>query len=131
MQFYSEQYRSSHPEVFCKKVFLVISQNSQEKTCVRVPFLIRPATLLKKKLWHRCFTVNFAKFLRTPLDKYCFSLHKYWNFTFFPSVEILRKRTVSAEFRAIPQNFQTRKISEIGEMTIFAKALYHGYLIGP
>ena len=26
----------------------------------------RPATLLKRKLWHRCFPVNFAKFLRTP-----------------------------------------------------------------
>ena len=23
-------------------------------------------TLLKKSLWHRCFAVNFAKFLRTP-----------------------------------------------------------------
>ena len=28
---------------------------------------LRPATLLKKKLWHRCFPINFAKFLRTPL----------------------------------------------------------------
>ena len=27
------------------------------------------ATLLKKRLWHRCFPVNFAKFLRTPLLK--------------------------------------------------------------
>ena len=27
---------------------------------------IRPATLLKKRHWHRCFLVNFAKFLRTP-----------------------------------------------------------------
>ena len=25
----------------------------------------RPATLLKKRRWHRCFPVNFAKFLRT------------------------------------------------------------------
>ena len=25
-----------------------------------------PATLLKKRLWHRCFPVSFAKFLRTP-----------------------------------------------------------------
>ena len=25
-----------------------------------------PATLLKKRLWYRCFPVNFAKFLRTP-----------------------------------------------------------------
>ena len=28
---------------------------------------MRPATLLKKKLWHRCFLVNLAKFPRTPL----------------------------------------------------------------
>ena len=27
---------------------------------------LRPATLLKKRLWHRLFSVNFAKFLRTP-----------------------------------------------------------------
>ena len=27
---------------------------------------LSPATLLKKRLWHRCFPVNFAKFLRTP-----------------------------------------------------------------
>ena len=38
---------------------------------VRRPFCqtgkgLRPATLLKKILCHRCFPVNFAKFLRTP-----------------------------------------------------------------
>ena len=27
---------------------------------------LRSATLLKKRLWHRCFPVNFAKFLKTP-----------------------------------------------------------------
>ena len=26
----------------------------------------KPATLLKKKLWHRCFPVNSAKIRRTP-----------------------------------------------------------------
>ena len=26
---------------------------------------LSPATLLKKRLWHRCFPINFAKFLRT------------------------------------------------------------------
>ena len=26
---------------------------------------LRPATLLKNKTWHRCFPINFAKFLRT------------------------------------------------------------------
>ena len=28
-----------------------------------------PATLLKKRLRHRCFPVNFAKFLRTPFSQ--------------------------------------------------------------
>ena len=27
---------------------------------------LRPATSLKKRLWHRCFPVKFAKLLRTP-----------------------------------------------------------------
>ena len=34
---------------------------------------LRPTTLLKKRLWHRCFPVNFEKFLRTPfLTERCF-----------------------------------------------------------
>ena len=62
--------RSSRPELFCEMVLLEISQNSQENSCVRASFLIklqvsRPATLFKKRPWHRCFPVNFAKFLRT------------------------------------------------------------------
>ena len=40
-----------------------LNQNAQK----RPPLLLqaRSATLLKKRLWHRCFSVNFAKFLRT------------------------------------------------------------------
>ena len=34
----------------------------------------RPATLLKKRLCHRCFPVNFVKFLRTP-QMAAFKLH--------------------------------------------------------
>ena len=73
-------------------MFLKISQNSQENTCARVCFFLRPATLFKKRLWHRCFPVNFvnfpllaltlrrcfyvdfAKFLRTP---FCIE-HLWW-----------------------------------------------------
>ena len=52
-------------------MFLEILQNSQEKTCARVSFFnkvvgLRVATLLKKRLWHSCFPLNFTKFLRTP-----------------------------------------------------------------
>ena len=54
-----------------KMVFLEISHNSQENTCARDFFFdkvagLRPAALLEKRLWHRCFPVNFVKFLRTP-----------------------------------------------------------------
>ena len=44
-------------------VFLEISQSSQENSCARVSFLIN---FIKKRLWHRLFPVNFAKFIRTP-----------------------------------------------------------------
>ena len=30
---------------------------------------LRPATLFKKRLRHRCFSVNFVKFLRTPFSQ--------------------------------------------------------------
>ena len=65
--------RSSRPDVFCEKDVLRNFANSQENTCARVNFLIKlqaaPATLLKKRLWHRCFRMNFAKFLRTPFSQ--------------------------------------------------------------
>ena len=42
-------------------------QNSQESTCARAFFLskLQAKALLKKRLWHRYFSVNSAKFLRT------------------------------------------------------------------
>ena len=55
--------------VVWKKVILETLQNSQENTCAKVSFLIKlqgPATLFKKRLWHRCFSVNFTKFLKPP-----------------------------------------------------------------
>ena len=33
---------------------------------------LKSATLLKKRLWHKCFAVNFAKFPRTPFLKNTF-----------------------------------------------------------
>ena len=52
-------------------LFLEISQNSQENTSARVSLFfntfagLRSATLLKKRLWRRCFPVHFVKFLKT------------------------------------------------------------------
>ena len=70
--------RSSHERYSVKKLFLEISQNPQENTCARDSFLIKlqaaGATLLKKRLWHRCFSMNFAKFSR----KTFFIEHIWW-----------------------------------------------------
>ena len=52
-----------------KKVFQEISQKLQENTYARVSF----CNLIKKRLWHRCFPVNFVKFLRTP-----FFIEQFW-----------------------------------------------------
>ena len=49
--------RSNHPEVLCKK-----------------DVLRNLTTLLKKRLLHSCFPVNFAKFLRTPF----LTEHLWW-----------------------------------------------------
>ena len=57
-----------------KKVFLEISKKFTGKHLCQSLFFnkaagLRPATLLKKRLWHRCFLVNFSKFLRTPFSQ--------------------------------------------------------------
>ena len=57
-----------------KKLFLEISKNSEKNACARVSSLIMLPSglqlLLKNRLWHRCFPVNFAKeHLRTIVSE--------------------------------------------------------------
>ena len=84
--------RSSHPEVFCKKVTLQILQNLQENTCASVSFFdkvaaIRPAILLKTILQHRCFPVDFARFVRIPFFREQF----WWLFLYIPKIYNINK----------------------------------------
>ena len=60
------KYKSSRPEVFCKKD----APNKFAKfTGKHMHVCLKPATLLKKRLWNSCFPVNFAKFLSTSFFK--------------------------------------------------------------
>ena len=66
-----------------KKLFLEIGQNSQSQ----------PATLLKKRLWHRSFHVISAQFLRTPFlrQQLCSCFKTYfvvWNIISFNKNEV-------------------------------------------
>ena len=57
------------PEVLCKGVPRNCEKFTGKHLCPSLFFNkvtgLRPATLFKTRLWHRCFPVNFAKFLRT------------------------------------------------------------------
>ena len=66
-------------EVFCQKgVLRNFAKFTGKHLCQSLFFNkvadLRPATLLKKRLWHRCFPVNFAKFLRIPFLENTFEL---------------------------------------------------------
>ena len=71
-------YRSSRPDVFCKRgVLRNFTKFTGKHLCQSLFFNkiagLSSATLLKKRLWHRCFPVNFMKFLRTP-----FFIERLW-----------------------------------------------------
>ena len=73
------EFRSSCPEVFCKKGLLRnVTKLTGKHQCQSLFFNkvggLRPTISLKKRLRHRCFAVNFAKFLRPPF----FTEHLWW-----------------------------------------------------
>ena len=67
-------YRSSRPDLFCKKIVLRNFGKFTGKHLCKSLFFNKVAGWLKKGLWHRCFPVNFAKFLRTPFR----TEHHWW-----------------------------------------------------
>ena len=65
--------------MFCRKGVLRNCAKFIEKYLLQSLFFnkvagFRPVTLLKKRLWYRCFPVNFAKFLSAPF----FIEHLWW-----------------------------------------------------
>ena len=85
---------------------------------------LRPETLLKKRLWHRCFTLNFVKFLRTPfLTEYsggCFCSNRELEkedaedgtkYEFLVFVGYLKK--IGFQLLWIPSNMFTRLLRQL------------------
>ena len=88
------EFRSSCSKVFCKKgVFKNFANFTRKHLCQRLFFNkvagLRPATLLKTDLSHRCFPVKFVKFLRTPffIEHLCrLLLHKQISISYFGKI---------------------------------------------
>ena len=88
---------------------------------------LSPATLLKKRLWRRCFPVSFAKFLRTLflqntmrrllLQNYILSCCKFTEFQFVRLIKKILKSLpkgnicVSSIFSFIKGNFMKRSFT--------------------
>ena len=77
---YSTKIRSSRPEVCCKSGVLRNFTKFKGKHLCQSLFFnkvagLTPATLLKKRIWHRCFPVNLVKFPRIP---FFFKEHLWW-----------------------------------------------------
>ena len=87
--------RSSRPEVFCKKgVLRNFTKFTGKYQCQSVFFYkvarLRAAALLKKRPWHRCFPVNYVKFLRI-----LFHIEHFWWPLLYNSWEIFIKWKIS------------------------------------
>ena len=61
----TKQRSSPHMFFVCEKG---VRKNFKKKFTGKYLCQSRPATLLKKRLWHRCFLVIFAKILRIPFS---------------------------------------------------------------
>ena len=69
--------RSSRTDGFCKKAVLRNFKKCTGKHLCQSLFLNKATSL---RLWHRCFPVNFVKFLRTPFLKE----HLWWLLLYKP-----------------------------------------------
>ena len=91
---------------------------------------LRPATLLKKRLWHRFFPVNFAKFLRTPflqntsgrLLLKVFSNITVEHISIKPGLPI--EKTETERSKSDPCFFDTRRASSRGVQGVRTPALF-------
>ena len=71
LKIFNGKIQKQPPEVFYKKGVLKNFTKFTGKHLCQSLFVNkvagpRPATLLKKRLWHRCFSINCVKGLRTP-----------------------------------------------------------------
>ena len=100
--------RSNRPGVFCKKGILRnFTKFIGKNLCLNLFFnkvaSLRPVTLLKRRLRHCCFPVNFAKFLRTPFIIIHQSQSLFFN-NFFLKKKEIPTQVFSSEFCEISMN---------------------------
>ena len=78
-------FRNSRPQVFCKKIPVLEFLFNKFAGLWPTTLLKRHSRSIKKILWHKCFPVNFVKFLKTSIlqnnCEFCFCTLEqlYWD----------------------------------------------------
>ena len=70
----------------------------KKRTFLRISYGPRPTSLLKKRLWHRCFPMIFAKFLRTTFLQNASGRLRLLKLYYFTYLFPLRKKCRKKEF---------------------------------
>ena len=117
--------RSIRLEVFCKKgVLRNFAKFTGKHLCQSLFFNkvagLRSTTLLKKGLWHKCFPVNFVKFLSTRTWKKRFLPPKIDKLTFayvqtHNSFESSHRQNQDKYFTGIKYSYALRNILRVKE----------------
>ena len=86
--------------------------------------------LLKKRLWHRCFSVNFAKFLTIPLNDKLLKFAIWRTFVNGPilSLNIERTEFLSLNFILhVKNSFLKQRYNSIKVQNTFTKTFHISY----
>ena len=108
--------------MFCKKdVLRNFAKFTGKHLCQSLFFNkvagLRPATVLKKRIWHRCLPVNFAKFLRTP-----FSIeHLRWLLLYITNSLIWLAPFLKNQFRTFHHKCSNTLVISISHMKLFKR----------
>ena len=106
-----------------KGVLRNFTEFTEKHQCQRLFFYkvagLRAATILKKRLWHRCFPVNFAKFLRTPFlwhtsQQLLLTFNRCW----FKKPSLLMR-----PFRCLISNFEKKTVL-LSTKNFFARSFH-------
>ena len=119
--------RSSRPEVVCIKVVLRNFTKFTGKDPWQSLFFnkvagLRPATLLKKRLWNKCFPVIFAKSLRTSF----LTEHLWWLLLLYVAIH---PSFISVLFVHLTYFWTKETIETIQKktiLTVFIAKIFHG-----
>ena len=105
-----------------KKVLLEISQKLTWKLCHSLFFNkvagLRPANSLKKRLWHRCFPVNFVKYLKNTIFTVHLRAITSTSFIFEFFLFVLSYILLSLQINSTPESYS--EPCQTSKMELFA-----------